>query len=165
MNGIFIDGNIILDNGVPQLTSVGEPWGAVEIMGTNPIVQNNFVRGWATDFFYDWIFSYDGSSNAYGSNGTIDFLNNTACGSFAGSVNGMIDNPEASSAAVPTVVAGDTFSSGCSSIAPPALYPQIVAAPEILDSAGGMNALTSSVIPGPNTYWPNVNGNLNSSFP
>jgi len=164
-NGVFIDGNIVLDNGVPALTSVGEPWGAVEIMGTNPIVQNNFVRGWATDFFYDWIFSYDASANTYGSNGTIDFLNNTACGSFAGSANGMIDNPEASSAPVPTVITGDTFSSSCSSMAPPALYPQIVAAPEILDSAGGINAITNSVIAGPNTYWPNVDANLNSTFP
>ena len=164
-NGVFIDGNIILDNGVPMLTSAGQPWGAVEIMGTNPVVQNNFIRGWSSDAFYDWIFTYDASSNSYAGNGTIDFLNNTACGSFAGSTSGMINNPEAGSKAVPTVITGDTFAASCANIAPPALYPQIVVAPEILDGSGGTNALVKSALAGPNTYWADVNANLNAAFP
>jgi hypothetical protein len=159
-NGIFIDGNIVLDNGVPKLTSIGQPWGAIEVMGTNPILQNNFFRGWASDFFYDWIFSYNASTNTYGSNGTITMTNNTSCGSLVGSVAGMA-GPEDGSAVVPTVSSGNTYSANCANIAPPALYPQVVVAPELLDSSGGMNAIVNSQIPGPNTYWPNVNANLN----
>ncbi len=166
LNGVFIDGNIILDNG--EGTNQSNEC-AVEIMGTNPIFQNSYIRGWPGQGMYAWIFSYNASNETYGSGGTITVHNNIGCA--APDQSSFNVGPEGSGANWGTVgvtvnYSNNTYNSSCSNIpAPPALYPQMVAPPEVLDSQGGTNAIVNSPHAGPNTYWPNINSHLNYVYP
>jgi len=134
------------------------------VMGALPLVQNNYIRHWAGIGMYTNIFGYDASSKSYSyANGVLAVQNNTGCDgydmttfdSFGNEGNGGVpfdSNP------ITVNYSGDQYSASCASIAaPPALYPQVIVPPELLDSTGGMWAITNSTDTGPNTYWPNIN--------
>ena len=152
-HGVTIDGNIILDNNIPA--GVTDNMGAIEIMGVAPLVQNNYIRHWAGLGMYTWIFSY--SNGVYsGNDGVVTIANNTGCDAYntstfssfsnEGDGNGPFDKSP-----ITVDYSANSYSASCANVAaPPALYPQIVAPPDLLDSKGGMWALSNSSVSGPN---------------
>ncbi len=161
-SAVFIDGNILLDNGLPS--TLGQGWGGIETMGVEPVVQNNYQRGWGSFVYTGWIFAYDAASNSYSvpASAPLYVQDNTACGITGVSSASQLVSSEIAAQTSDNLGTGNTYSSSCANLAPPALPPEMVAPPDLLDANGGMNALTSSPNAGANTYWPNINANLNS---
>jgi hypothetical protein len=162
--GVTIDGNIVLDNNQP--VGATDNMAAFEVMGTNPIVQNNYIRHWPYLGIYSWIFGYNASSSThYTGNGTLTIANNVACDTYgANSTTFPVFGNEGSngvpfdSSPIAVNSSSNTYAPSCANVeAPPALYSEIVAPPDLLDSSGGMWAISNSSATGPNTYWPNIN--------
>ena len=159
-SGIVIDGNIILSNG---LTGAPGNNAGIETMGPTPLVQNNFARGLGDLAFGAYIFQYNPATNNYTqttSGEQLYFQNNVGCNL---GDNGLLST-DASNITLQNIssLPNNSYSATCANTAVPALPNRIVVAPELLDGSGGLNSLAAdNVIPGPNTYWPNVNKNLN----
>lgn len=165
VNAVFIDGNINLDNGI--LGPTPNNWGGIETMGPTPLVQNNYERGWSSGAFTGWMFVYNASGNYDLPNAEpVAFQNNTFCDVAAGQVTSVsqLVSPEDGRTPVVIGAGGNVYNASCAGLAPPALPPQIVAAPGLLDGTGGLSAITNSAIPGANTYWPTVNAHVNDSY-